>query len=88
MSRADLEETIRLAKPHRWADLMGTPAQEWIAQGKAAMLTRMLERRFGTLPPWARARIETADGAQLDARADALFDTTSLEDVLGADRAR
>ncbi len=88
MSRADLEEAVRQAKPHRWEDLMGTPAQEWIAEGKAAMLTRMLERRFGTLPPWARERIEAADDAQLDAWADALFDATSLEDALGADRAR
>jgi len=92
MSRADLEAAVRQAKPHRWEDLMGTPAEEWIAEGraegKAAMLTRMLERRFGTLPPWARERIEAAGDAQLDAWADALLDAASLADALAPGRAR
>jgi hypothetical protein len=72
---------------------MGTVAEEWMkrgeargrAEGKAAMLTHMLERRFGELPAWARERLHQADDTRLDAWADALFDARTLAEVFGAD---
>jgi hypothetical protein len=48
------------------------------------MLTRMLERRFGELPSWARERVQQADDPQLDAWADALLDANALDDVFAA----
>ena len=34
MTRAELETAVRQAKPHRWEEIMGTPAEEWIEEGK------------------------------------------------------
>jgi hypothetical protein len=72
---------------------MGTVAEEWMkrgeargrAEGKAAMLAHMLERRFGELPAWAHERLHQADDARLDAWADALLDAQALEEVLTAE---
>ena len=41
--------------------------QEGRQQGEAALLLRLLERRFGPLPDWARDRIAAADTAALEA---------------------
>jgi len=93
LAEADLTQALDRAKPDRRAELMGTVADEWLkqgeargrAEGKAAMLTRMLERRFGELPAWACARIQQADDARLDVWADALIDARALSDVFGAE---
>lgn len=47
------------------------------------ILCKLLGRRFGTLPPWAVARLEEAETAQLEAWAEAIFDAASLEALLG-----
>ena len=102
LGEQDLMQALDQAKPDRREELMGTVAEEWMkqgeargraegiaegeARGKAVMLTRMLERRFGELPPWARERIHQADDTWLDAWADALFDARTLEDVFTAPR--
>ncbi len=100
LGEQDLTRALDQAKPDRREELMGTVAEEWMkqgeargraegiaegeARGKAVMLTRMLERRFGELPPWARERIHQADDTRLDAWADALFDAQTIEEVLVA----
>ncbi|MDR1063023.1 MAG: DUF4351 domain-containing protein, partial [Azoarcus sp.] len=53
-------------------------------EGEAAVLTRLLARRFGPLPEWARARLRQADAAQLETWADAVLEAASLMDVLGS----
>ncbi|MPY88072.1 MAG: DUF4351 domain-containing protein [Luteitalea sp.] len=57
--------------------------QGW-EQGETALLRRLLERRFGSLPSWAVARLEAADRATVEAWADRLLDTDGmlLEDLL------
>ena len=47
------------------------------------ILRKLLSRRFGTLPPWAVARLEEAETAKLEAWAEAIFDAASLEELLG-----
>ena len=47
------------------------------------ILRKLLARRFGMLPPWAVARLEEAETAQLEAWAEAIFDAASLEALLG-----
>jgi predicted transposase YdaD len=47
------------------------------------ILRKLLARRFGKLPTWANARLKRADTAQLEAWAVAIFDATSLEELLG-----
>ncbi|MDR2451037.1 MAG: Rpn family recombination-promoting nuclease/putative transposase, partial [Candidatus Accumulibacter sp.] len=49
-----------------------------------AMLARLLTRRFGPLPEWARERLRRADAAQREAWADAVLDAASLVEVVGA----
>ena len=54
------------------------------AKGKAMTLKRQVKRRFATLPAWAEQRIDTAPEVQVDTWLDAIFDATSVEDLLGA----
>jgi hypothetical protein len=51
------------------------------AEGKAELLTRLLQRRFGSLPDWVETRLGQATPAQLDAWADRVFDAALLESV-------
>lgn len=52
-------------------------------EGEAAMLQRLLERRFGTLPDSARQRIAAADADTLLIWGERVLDAKSLEDVWG-----
>jgi hypothetical protein len=51
-------------------------------EGKRDMLKRLLRHRFGDLPPWASARIDEANIAQLDAWVDRIFAAETLETLL------
>ncbi|WP_029007253.1 Rpn family recombination-promoting nuclease/putative transposase [Azospirillum halopraeferens] len=53
-------------------------------EGRAASLSRLLERRFGKVPPAVRDRIRTASLAELDAWFDAAIDAPALEEVFRA----
>jgi hypothetical protein len=53
------------------------------AEGKAQLLGLVLQRHFGALPEWARARLEAATEAELDLWAERSVDPTTLVDVLG-----
>ena len=55
-----------------------------LAKGKADTLRMQLVRRFGSLPDHARARIEDASPAQIDAWLDAVLDAPTLDAVLGS----
>jgi hypothetical protein len=56
--------------------------QQGRQEGEAALLLRLLERRFGPLPGWAQARIADADRETLENWGLRLLDGGSLEDVL------
>jgi Putative transposase, YhgA-like/Domain of unknown function (DUF4351) len=51
-------------------------------EGEAALLLRLLERRFGALPDWARDRIAAAGTASLEEWGLRVLEAGSLEDVL------
>ena len=51
-------------------------------EGAVALLTRQLERRFGTLPDTARHRIAAADVADLEEWSLRLLDAHTLEEVM------
>jgi len=53
-------------------------------EGKADALLRVLEKRFGAVPPRLRDRIATADVASLDAWFDRALDTSDLNSVFEA----
>jgi hypothetical protein len=57
--------------------------QEGIGQGEAAVLARQLARRFGPLPAWAEARLQSARRDQLELWAERIFDAENLEQFFG-----
>jgi hypothetical protein len=63
-------------------------ARRYFAQGKsegcAALVSRLLEIRFGPLPQTARARIAAASLAELGAIGERLLTAHDLQDALGA----
>jgi hypothetical protein len=56
--------------------------QKGRCQGVAALLVRLLERRFGVLPGWATDRVLAADTAMLEERSLRVLDAASREEVL------
>ena len=56
---------------------------EGLERGKAEGLTRLLERRFGSLPGTARDRIAAAGPGELDSWLDRVLDADSLDAVFG-----
>ncbi len=54
---------------------------EGAVRGRASILNRLLERRFGHVPSVVRARIRSASVHELDAWLDAVLDAPTLEAV-------
>jgi putative YhgA-like transposase/uncharacterized protein DUF4351 len=74
-------------------DLLESWKERWVKwkqadqqEGEARMLTRQLEKRFGSLKPEVRQRLERAEIAQLESWAERIFDADSLEALLGEAR--
>ncbi len=55
--------------------------EQGLVMGEAALLLRLLERRFGPLPAATRQRIAAADADTLLLFGDRVLDAQSLEDV-------
>ena len=55
---------------------------EGLQQGEAALVLRLLERRFGTLKEDQRVRVQAADPATLLRWGERLLTARSVEDVL------
>ena len=51
------------------------------AEGEAKMFARLLEKRFGAIPPSLRERIFAADTSSLEAWSERLFDARDLRSV-------
>ena len=52
-------------------------------KGEAAMLLRLLERKFHPLPESARQRVASADAETLLVWAERILDANSLDEVWG-----
>jgi hypothetical protein len=57
--------------------------EKGLRRGRAQLLLRLVERRFGEVAPERRARIEAADAEQLLRWGDRLLDAASLAEMLG-----
>jgi hypothetical protein len=55
--------------------------QHGLQQGEAALLLRLLERRFGVLPAWARDRVLAADTSMIEEWGLRVLDAKTLEEV-------
>ena len=53
--------------------------QEGRQQGETQLLLRQLQRRFGEVPDWVRARLREATLEQLESWGERLFDAGSLD---------
>ena len=56
--------------------------QQGQRQGEAALLVKLLERRYGPLPGWAHERIEQAERDQLEEWGLRVLEAGSLDEVL------
>ncbi|MFT3799985.1 MAG: DUF4351 domain-containing protein [Burkholderiaceae bacterium] len=52
-------------------------------EGELAVLSRLLERRFGPLDPAVTERLQKASSAELERWADNFVDARSLDEVFG-----
>lgn len=59
-------------------DLLG-PA---IRRGQRSVVVRLIEKRFGSVPAWARQRLEAISGHEVEEFAVSLFDGRSFEELL------
>ena len=50
-------------------------------QGESAVVTRLLEKRFGVLPDWVRERLGNAKEPEIMAWAERLLSAHSLDDI-------
>ncbi|TVR67388.1 MAG: DUF4351 domain-containing protein [Candidatus Competibacteraceae bacterium] len=78
----DLEEA-RIMLSERVVDWTQQWKQEGRQEGEAALLRRLLVRRFGALPAWAEACLAQASLEQLEAWGDRVLDAATLAEVLG-----
>ncbi|MBF0440071.1 MAG: DUF4351 domain-containing protein [Magnetococcales bacterium] len=51
-------------------------------EGKAEMLLRQMQRRFGAVPESVQKRVVSADSKELDTWSDRIFDADSAQAVL------
>ena len=54
-----------------------------IAKGRAETLSRLLERKFGKLPAWAKMRVKNAAPEQIQEWLDSVLTAATLEETLG-----
>lgn len=54
-------------------------------EGEAHMLTRLLQRRFGTVPDWVSNKVAEADQSLLEEWGFRVLDAKSLDEVFSMD---
>lgn len=78
-----------LSDPGEMRAMLAERVQQWTRtwreegrqEGEARLLLRLLERRFGPLPPWVEQRVTAARSAQVEGWTDRLLDANSLDQV-------
>lgn len=58
--------------------------EEGVREGEIAILRRLIEKRFGTLPQWASERLAGRSAAELEQLSERLLDASTIEDLLGS----
>ena len=89
-----LQANLRAARVDEMQGVMGTMAEaliergkmEGLEQGKAEVLTRIMERRFGPLSRTVRDRIAVGDPDEFDAWSDRIPDADNLEAMFDTSR--
>ena len=80
-----MRETLLQHAPDRAERIMGCLTQPFYEKGKsegeAKILTRLLEKRFGVVPPLLRERIFAANVGQIEAWVERVLDAPDLHAV-------
>jgi len=92
-----IRDIVRELLPEEEERMVTQIAKQWMAEGftkglaegeakgetsgKAAMLLRLLARRFGPLPAEIETRVRSADGSRLDVWSERILDARDLSDV-------
>jgi hypothetical protein len=58
--------------------------QEGRQEGELAILRRLIEKRFGSLPSWAEQRLTSASIEQLEQLATRVLEAANLEELLNS----
>ena len=75
---------IELKQTRFYQEIAEEEHQLGMQEGEQILLQRMLTRRFGELPDWAKQRLLQADSEQLEQWADQLLDAQTLDSVFNA----
>ncbi|MBF0133011.1 MAG: DUF4351 domain-containing protein [Magnetococcales bacterium] len=62
-------------------DIIAKGKPQWLQEGEAIFLLRLLERRFGNLPGWVSKKVHASTQSTLEAWGDRVFDAQSLEEI-------
>jgi hypothetical protein len=77
------EQTMLSERLDQWeAEFLQRGRQEGRQEGEVAILSRLLRRRFGELPPSVGDRLKLAQPEQLERWSDRLLDARSLSELL------
>ena len=68
-------------------DILGPAIRRGLEQGRVegeqTVVMRMIEKRFGSTPPWARERLLAMSGSEVEETALRLLDVASLNELFG-----
>ncbi|OSM04783.1 DUF4351 domain-containing protein [Magnetofaba australis] len=86
---ADVQAYAKEAFPGEAEHYASQFAREMVSKGRhegrqeeaAAMLTRLLKRRFGSLPDWVEPKVTAASLPEIEGWMDTIFDAESLDAV-------
>ncbi len=72
-----------LEETRAYQELVGIGEKKGRQEGEAALLRRLLVRRFGALPAWAEECLAQASLEQLETWGDRMLDAATLAEMLG-----
>lgn len=52
-------------------------------EGERAIVRRLIEKRLGSIPDWANAKLNAMPAAELESLSERLLDARTLEELLG-----
>ena len=73
----------RIAKKEGMELGMQQGMQQGRIEGRQQVLRSLLEHRFGPIPDWVKARLESATESDVFIWTELIFNADSIEDVLG-----
>jgi hypothetical protein len=83
LAKGVLREMLTEIIPEK-AERVLSIAEQWMAEGQATIILRLMSRRFGPLPDAYRQKVLAGSLEELDAWADALLEARTLDELFAA----